>query len=78
MERLEAEFQYLVSEADVTGQLESRHFFRAGDMVSTVDGTLGTIIEERTLYAVVEWSDGAREEIDQFDPRITVVQRRAE
>ena len=29
----------------------------------------------RALFAVVEWTDGRREEVDQFDPRVEVVER---
>jgi len=36
---------------------------------------LGIIIEGFSLYAIVEWSNGDREELDQFDPRVEVMQR---
>lgn len=39
------------------------------------DGAVGTVLEEWSLYALVEWTDGIRQEIDQFDPRYVVIQR---
>jgi hypothetical protein len=59
----------------VTGQLESRHFFRMRDTVQHFDGTPGMVVDAQTLYATVVWDDGRREEIDQFDPRVEVIQR---
>jgi hypothetical protein len=59
----------------VSGQLESRHFFRMRDTVQHIDGTFGTVADVQTLYATVVWDDGRREEIDQFDPRVEVIQR---
>jgi hypothetical protein len=59
----------------MSGQLESAHFFCAGDVVQALDGRTGVIVEAWTHYAVIEWSDGRRQELDQFDPRVTVVQR---
>ena len=56
-------------------QLESRHFFQARDMVQDRDGRTGTVVEVQSLYATVAWEDGAREEVDQFDPRVLVIQR---
>ncbi|HET8656321.1 MAG TPA: hypothetical protein VFL93_12445 [Longimicrobiaceae bacterium] len=56
-------------------QLESRHFFRARDVVQHRDGRFGTVLEERALFAVIDWDDGLREEVDQFDPRVLVVER---
>lgn len=44
-------------------------------MVRHRDGAFGTIMEGQALYAVVAWSDGREEEIEQFDPLIEVVQR---
>jgi hypothetical protein len=58
----------------VSGQLESRHFFRMRDTVQHIDGTFGTVVEFQTLYASVVWDDGRREEIEQFDPRVEVIQ----
>lgn len=63
------------AESHVSGQLESNHFFRTGDSVRKSDGMLGIIIEGFSLYAIVEWSNGDREELDQFDPRVEVMQR---
>ena len=39
------------------------------------DGLCGTIVDGRALFALVEWDDGRKEEIDQFDPRVVVVER---
>ena len=58
--------------------MESRHFFRVGDTVEEIGGDTGKIVEGTALYAVVEWSDGRREEVDQFDPRIGVIERAAQ
>lgn len=57
------------------GQIESNHFFRFGDTIRGSDGQVGVVIEEWSLYAIVEWRDGRREEIDQLDPEVTVVDR---
>lgn len=62
-------------EARVSAQLESRHFFQEGDVVQDRDGRTGTVAEVLSLYATVAWEDGAREEVDQFDPRVLVIQR---
>ena len=59
----------------VSTQLESRHFFRARDTVQHRDGPIGTILDGQALYAVVEWMDGRTEEVEQFDPRIVVLER---
>lgn len=56
-------------------QLESRHFFMARDTVRSHAGTLGEVVEAMALYALVRWEDGREEEVDQLDPRITVVER---
>lgn len=56
-------------------QLESRHFFRTRDRVQREDGTYGTVIDSLALYATVEWEDGRRQEVDQFDPRVVVMER---
>jgi len=53
----------------------SRHFFQARDMVQDRDGRMGTVVEVQSLYATVVWEDGGREEVDQFDPRVLVIQR---
>ncbi|MEX2572008.1 MAG: hypothetical protein WD737_11975 [Gemmatimonadota bacterium] len=62
----------------MSGQLESPHFFQTGDTVRAIDGSLGTVVEGESLYALIEWRTGAREELDQFDPRVLVVQRAEE
>jgi hypothetical protein len=36
---------------------------------------MGRVHDALTLYAVVEWDDGGREEVDQLDPRLSVVER---
>jgi hypothetical protein len=45
------------------------------DTVQHFDGTPGMVVDAQTLYATVVWDDGRREEIDQFDPRVEVIQR---
>lgn len=59
----------------MSAQLESRHFFRARDTVQHRNGSYGTVVEGWALYAVVEWDDGRREEVDQFDPAVVVIDR---
>lgn len=59
----------------MTGQLESPHFFRTGDAIRATDGRYGTVVEGAALYAIVEWYDGQREEIDQFDSNVVVTER---
>lgn len=56
-------------------QLESRHFFRARDTVQDRSGHLGTVVEGFALYAIIDWNDGRREEVDQFDSLVVVVER---
>jgi hypothetical protein len=63
------------TEARVSVQLESRHFFRVRDRVQHLDGLFGTVVDSQALYATIDWSDGRREEVDQFDPRVVVVDR---
>lgn len=63
------------TEACVSVQLESRHFFQMRDTVQDRNGRTGTVQEGWSLYAVVAWEDGRREEVDQFDPRVVVIQR---
>ena len=55
--------------------MESRHFFRVRDTVQHRDGWTGRVVEGQALYAVVEWADGRTEEVEQFDPRIVVLDR---
>lgn len=55
--------------------MESRHFLRVDDTVEDSTGDIGRVIEASALYAVVEWSDGRRQEVDQFEPEIWVVLR---
>lgn len=59
----------------MSGQLESHHFYRAGDVVQSLDGRTGVVVDAWTHFAAIEWSDGRREELDQFDPSVFVVQR---
>jgi hypothetical protein len=59
----------------VSGQTESRHYFRVRDRVRHLNGDLGTVVERFSLYATVLWADGRREEVDQFDPLVVVVER---
>lgn len=56
-------------------QLESRHFFKAGDVVQHVSGRMGEVRDALALYARVRWDDGREEEVDQLDPAIVVVER---
>ncbi|HEU0053382.1 MAG TPA: hypothetical protein VFQ39_09405 [Longimicrobium sp.] len=56
-------------------QLESRHFYQAGDTVQHVDGKVGTVAEAFALWAKVRWEDGKEEEVDQLDHRIAVIER---
>lgn len=58
-------------------QLESHHFFRSGDEVRHRSGAQGRVVDALALYAVVRWSDGRQEEVDQLDPAIVVVERAA-
>lgn len=58
-------------------QLESRHFFMARDVVQHLSGAVGEVREALALYAVIRWEDGREEEVDQLDPRITVIERAA-
>lgn len=59
----------------MSAQLESRHFFRVRDTVQHLDGQIGTVVEGQALYATILWGDGRREEIDQFDSRVMVLER---
>lgn len=59
----------------MSGQLESRHFFREHDRVQHRDGRHGIVTDGHTLFAVVDWEDGERQELDQFDPAVTVLER---
>lgn len=38
-------------------------------------GHLGRVVEGFSLYAIVDWNDGRREEVDQFDALVVVVRR---
>lgn len=55
--------------------MESRHFFRDRDTVLHRDGGVGTVVSGQALFAIVEWGDGRRQEIDQFDPSVEVIER---
>lgn len=56
----------------MTAQIESNHFYRSGDTIRRHDGRVGVVTEGHSLFAIVTWNDGAREEVDQFDPSIIV------
>ena len=56
-------------------QLESRHFFRTGDLVQHRGGALGEVADAQTLYATIRWADGEMQEVDQFDPAVIVLER---
>lgn len=56
-------------------QSESRHFLLTGDAVLHVTGARGSVLESRALYAVVRWEDDREEEVEQLDPRISVLER---
>ena len=59
----------------MSGQLESQHFFRIGDLVRAISGRTGYVESAATLYAIIVWEDGMREEIDQFNREVMVVER---
>lgn len=61
----------------MSSQLESHHFFRLNDRVEHLDGRQGFIVEAFSLYAVVDWGWGVREEIEQFVPDVFVIERDA-
>jgi hypothetical protein len=57
-------------------QLESAHYMRTGDLVRHDGGRTGSVVEALALFARVRWDeDGGEEEVDQLDPRITVMER---
>jgi hypothetical protein len=59
----------------LSGQLESPHFYRRGDLVRFHDGGEGVVAESFALYALIRLPTGEEREYDQFDPRIVVLQR---
>lgn len=59
----------------MSGQLESRHFFRTDDLVQHRAGVLGEVVAAGALYATIRWTHGEREEVDQFDRMIVVLER---
>jgi len=59
----------------MSGQLESRHFFRIRDTVQHMDGRFGRVSDAQALYATIIWDDGGQQELDQFDPRVEVYER---
>lgn len=59
----------------MSSQLESRHFFRTGDTVQHRSGPLGEVADSHALFALICWTDGRHEEIEQFDPRVLVLER---
>lgn len=58
-------------------QTESRHFLKPGDAVQHIAGPTGTVLDAFALYAVVRWEDGREDEVDQLDPRVSVIERAA-
>jgi hypothetical protein len=58
-------------------QLESRHFLQPGDRVQRLDGRTGSVADAFALYAVVEWDEEGRQEVDQLDPTVWVTERAA-
>lgn len=61
----------------MSGQLESRHYFRENDTVQHLEGQFGVVRDSFALFAVIVWDDGRTSEVDQFDPAIVVVERAA-
>lgn len=59
----------------MSGQLESRHYFRENDQVQHFQGEHGVVVESLALFAIIAWGDGRRTEVDQFDPSVIVVER---
>ena len=59
----------------MSGQLESHHFFRPGDTVRETDGRIGVVGDAGSLFAIISWGDGEEAEIEQFDPRVIVLER---
>ncbi len=59
----------------MSGQLESRHYFKSSDTVRHFDGRSGEVVESYALYAVIAWSEGGQEEFDQFDSAVEVTLR---
>lgn len=56
-------------------QLESRHFFRRGDVVQHLSGRTGEVTDAMALYAMIRWDDGQQEEIEQLEPNVVVLER---
>lgn len=56
-------------------QLQSIHFYRAGERVRHWGGREGSVVESLTLWATIRWDDGATEEVEQLDPAIAVTDR---
>ncbi len=59
----------------MTGQLESRHFYRVGDLLRSIEGNTGRVVEAWTHHVIVEWNDGRRVEVEQFDETVSVEER---
>jgi hypothetical protein len=49
-----------------------------GDSVQNRSGRCGIVADARALFAVVAWTDGDTEEVDQFDPDVEVIKRASE
>ena len=62
-------------EERVSVKLESRHYFRDRDSVQDQNGRSGTVASAFALFAIIDWSDGHREEVEQFDPLVIVLER---
>lgn len=56
-------------------QLESRHFFRRGDVVRHLSGRTGEVTDSMALYATIRWDDGLHEEVEQLDRAVVVMER---
>jgi hypothetical protein len=59
----------------MSGQAESRHFFRIHDTVEDTGGRSGVVLRGSALYATIRWLDGEEQELEQFDPRVVVTIR---
>lgn len=63
------------TEERLSGQLESRHFYKQHDTVLHRSGLTGRVLRGWSLYATIAWADGREEEVDQFDAAVVVLQR---
>lgn len=51
------------------------HIFNVGAAVRRADGVLGLVVQRTALYAWINWQDGTRTEVAQFDCGVTVQPR---